>query len=49
MISRACGNPEKLTSDDEFSARIYDCCEAGKMFSIQQLDLNLSQQGLQKF
>ena len=25
------------------------CWEAGKIFSIQQLDLNLSQQDLQKF
>ena len=38
-----------LTSDDKILARIYDCCEAGKRFSIQQLDLNLSQQGLQNF
>ena len=40
---------QKLTSDNEFLARIFDCLETGKMFSIQQLDLNLSQQDLQKF
>ena len=38
----------KLTSDNEFLARIFDCWEAGKLFSIQLLDLSLSQQDLQK-
>ena len=36
----------EVKSDNEFLARIFVCWEAGKMFSIQQLDLNLSQQDL---
>ena len=40
---------QKLTSDNEFLARIFDCWEAGKMFSSQQLDLNLSQLDLHFF
>ena len=42
-------NVYKLTSDNEFLARIFYCWEAGKIFSIQWLDLSLSQQDLQKF
>ena len=39
----------KVTSDNDFLARIFDCWKAGKIFSILHLDLNLSQQDLQNF
>ena len=37
------------TSDNAFWAIIFDCWKAGKIFAIQHLDLNLSQQDLQFF
>ena len=37
----------KMTSDNEFLARIFDSWRAGDCFSIQHMDLNLSQQDLQ--
>ena len=40
---------KKLTSENEFLAKIFDYWKAEKMFSIQHLDLNLSQQDLHKF
>ena len=38
-----------MPSDSEFLERFSDCWRAGKIFSCQHLDLNLSQQDLQNF
>ena len=32
-----------LMSDTEFLEKIFDCLRAGKIFSCQHLDINLSQ------
>ena len=36
-------------SDTEFSERMFDCWRAGKLFSCEHLDINLSQLDLQFF
>ena len=45
MVKTKCKN---LPLANEFLAIMFDCWKAGKIFSIQHLDLNLSQQDLQK-